>query len=49
LNSEIGKKYHEALKIYKDTLKHKNDFFHEKKLQDLEIAAETDQIHSGKT
>jgi hypothetical protein len=41
-HSKIRKKYHEALKIYKDTLKHKKEIFHEKKLQDLEIAAETD-------
>ena len=53
LNSEIRKKYHETLKISKDTLKHKKELFHKKKLEELERAAENDPNsfwkHSGKT
>ena len=40
-NSEIRKKYHETLKIYKDTLKHKKELFHKKELPKMT------QTHSG--
>ena len=42
LNLELRNKYHNALKIYKDALKHKKELFHENKLNDLERASETD-------
>ena len=49
LNLELRNEYHNALKIYKDTLKHKKELFHENKLKDLERASETDSNLFWKT
>jgi hypothetical protein len=42
LNTEIRDKYHITLKIYKNTLKHKKELFHEKKQEELERVSEND-------
>ena len=47
LNLELRNEYHNALKIYKDTLKHKKELFHENKLN--ERASETDSNLFWKT